>query len=186
MASVSKDRYGNRIVQFIAGDGKRRSIRVGTTDMKTARDIARRVDVLNVAKISGQVIDRGMAEWLGAIGDKLHARLAAAGLIAPRVHVAATPQALGLFLDEFIAKREGMKESTLSSIRVSAKRLTQYFADGTPLDAITAGQADDWLTWMKLTKKYANATIGRTVKHAKRFFRSAVRLGLLHASPFAV
>ncbi len=186
MASVSKDRYGNRILQFTADNGKRRTIRVGTTDMKTARDIARRVDVLNVAKIAGQPIDREMAEWLGSIGDKLHRRLVTAGLVAPRVSVATplTPT-LGTFLDEFIAKREGAKKSTLSSIRVSAKRLTKYFSDDPLLDAITAGQADDWLIWMKVTKEYAGATIGRTVKHAKAFFRSAVRLGLLRESPFA-
>jgi integrase len=187
MASVSKDRYGNRIVQFTADNGKRRTIRVGTTDMKTARDIARRVDVLNVAKIAGQPIDREMAEWLGAIGNKLHARLVTAGLVGPRDPVAAAPLAptLGAFLAEFVAKRAGEKASTLSSIDLAIKRLVKYFGADVLIDSITAGQADDWLTWLKVTKKYASATIGRTVKHAKRFFRSAVRLKLLPESPFA-
>jgi integrase len=67
---------------------------------------------------------------------------------------------------------------------VSANRLTEHFGADVLLDAITPGQADDWLLWMKVTKKYAGATIGRTVKHAKRFFRSAVRLGFLRESPF--
>jgi integrase len=183
MASVTTDRSGNKIIQFIAGDRKRRSIRLGKADMKTARDVARRVEALNVAQIAGQVIGRDLAEWLGTIGDKIHEKLAAVGLIDARPGKAAAP-ALCVFLADFIAKREGAKESTLSSIRVSANRLTEHFGADVLLDAITPGQADDWLLWMKVTKKYAGATIGRTVKHAKRFFRSAVRLGFLRESPF--
>jgi hypothetical protein len=185
MASVSTDRYGTRILQFTARDGVRRTIRLGKMPMKDARDVARRVDALNLATIAAQPIEREMAEWLGSIGDKLHAKFAAAGLAAPRASINPGSAVLGSFLDEFIAKRAGTKESTLSSIRLAAKRLTSYFGPDTRLDAITPGQADDWLTWMKVYKKYAGATTGRTVKHPKRFFRSAVRLGLLSENPFA-
>ncbi len=160
------------------------SIRLGKVDMKTARDVARRVDVLNGAKIASQPIGRDMSEWLSTIGEKLHAKLSAVGLVVSRATRPATP-AIAAFLADFIAKREGSKESTLSSIRVSANRLTDYFGDDVLLDTITPGQADDWMLWMKVTKDYAGATIGRTVKHAKTFFRSAVRLGLLRESPFA-
>jgi integrase len=183
MASISTDGKGNRIVQFIAGDGKRRSIRLGKLDLKTARDVARRVDALNVAMIAGQVIGRDLAEWLGIIGETLHKKLVTVGLIAERAGKVPVPT-LGDFLAEFVAKFAGSKESTLATIRVAAARLTAYFGADAPLDGITAGQADNWLTWMKLDQKYAGPTIGRTIKHAKRFFTSAVRLKILAENPF--
>jgi integrase len=184
MASVSSDSRGNRLVQFIDADGKRRSIRIGKIPMTAAREMTRHVHALNVAVISAQPIGRETAEWLGKVGDKLHAKLANAGLVVAREKVAVLPL-LGDFLADFTSRFAGAKASTLSTIRVAAARLTVYFGREAPLDSITPGQADNWLTWMKLEKKYAGPTIGRTIKHAKRFFTAAVRLKILAESPFA-
>jgi hypothetical protein len=125
MASITTDKHGTRILQFIASDGVRRTIRLGKMPMKDARDVGRRVDILTVAKIASQPIEREMAEWLTSIGDALHAKLTLVGLVTPRAVASSASPFLGAFLDEFAAKRVGMKESTLSSIRVSAARLTK-------------------------------------------------------------
>jgi len=103
------------------------------------------------------------------------------GLVIPQAGVLPS---LGVFLADFIAKRETGKQSTTLSRQTSAKRLTEFFGNAILINAITAGQADEWLLWMTTTKKYARATIGRTVKHAKGFFRAAVRLNLIRDNPF--
>jgi integrase len=183
MASISTDARGNRTVQFIAKDGKRRSLRLGRVTIDEARDVKRHIErILNASKL-GNALKNDQVNWLAGLDDDLYDRVVAVGLAEPRERRLPVPE-LGAFLADFIAKRAGSKESTLSSIRVSAARLTAYFGEDAPLDSITPGQADDWFTWMRLTKKYAVATISRTVKHAKRFFRSAVRLGLIEESPF--
>jgi integrase len=42
---------------------------------------------------------------------------------------------------------------------------------------------DNWLLWLR--ERYANGTVGRTVKRAKQFFRAAVRARLIPENPFA-
>lgn len=184
MASITSDAKGNRTIQFVAGDRRRRSIRLGKIDMKSARDVKRRIEELNAAKISNQPIGRDLAEWLNDIEPSFYQRLAAAGLVSAREE-AAKLVPLGEFLSDFLAKREGAKESTVSAIRVAMNRMIAFFGDDAPIASITAGEADDWLTWMKVKKKYEPPTIARQVKHAKRFFRSAVRLKLIKENPFA-
>jgi site-specific recombinase XerD len=184
MASISSDPSGNRTVQFFAGDGKRRSIRIGKFDMKSAREIARRIEELNNAKIAGLVIDRNTAEWLSGIADVLHQKIAAAGLVASR-EVRAEAPTLEKFIENFLAKRAVAAPTTLLSMRISAKRLIEYFGADTRIDKIGEGDADDWLLWLTHEKKYARATIGRTVKRARQFFRPALRRHLIDKNPFA-
>ena len=184
MASISTDSRGNRIIQFVAGDRKRRSIRLGKIDMRTTREVAARIDALNIARITSTKIDRDLAEWLSKTTDWLYGKLEAAGLVDSRAAAKPMPT-LGEFVAGFIAKRDGVSESTLQSIRTAANRLMEHFGADAPLGCITPGHADDWLLWMKATKKYATATISRDVKHAKRIFRYAVRLGIIAESPFA-
>lgn len=184
MASISTDPRGNRTIQFVASDRKRRSIRIGKIDIRTAKEVAAKIEALNVARINGATFGRELTEWLNIVSDALYTKLVSVGLVDSRDAGKPVPT-LGDFAAEFVAKRDGLSESTLSSIRVAANRLIEHFGADAPLDCITPGQADDWLVWMKATKKYATATISRTVKHAKRIFRSAVRLGIIEESPFA-
>ena len=58
MASISTDRKsGRRTIQFVAPDGKRRSIRLGKVSQKQADGVRRRVEHLDAAKRSGEPLD---------------------------------------------------------------------------------------------------------------------------------
>ncbi len=184
MASISTDSRGNRIIQFVAGDHKRRSIRLGKIDMRTTREVAAKIDALNIARITSTKIDRDLAEWLSKTTDWLYGKLEATGLVDSRDAAKPAPT-LGAFVADFLAKREGAADGTLLSISTAANRLIEHFGADAPLDCITPGMADDWFLWMTTTKKYSTATISRTVKHAKRIFRSAVRLEIINDNPFA-
>jgi integrase len=184
MASISTDKNGSRLIQFVGTDKRRRSIRLGKIDLRAARDVAERIEALNVANIAGLPMARDLAEWLTRITDWLYAKLEAVGLVPARASASPVPT-LGKFVMDFLAKRDGASDGTLLSIRTAANRLTAHFGDDAPLDSITPGQADDWLVWMTLEKKYAPPTISRTVKHAKRIFRSAERLKIIASNPFA-
>ena len=68
MASISTDKSGNRTVQFVGCDEKRRSIRLGKVTMRAAEQVKARVEHLNVAKGNGHAIDLETLNWLKTIG----------------------------------------------------------------------------------------------------------------------
>ena len=95
MASISREPNGHRSIQFVAGDGKRRTIRLGKASQKVAETMQRHVEELNVGDISGTTIDRETAVWLSEIENQLREKLAKVGLAEHR------EQSL---LGEFIAR----------------------------------------------------------------------------------
>ena len=84
MASISREPNGRRTIQFVGGDGKRRSIRLGKCSQRQAETVQLRVEHLAVAQATGGAIDGETARWLADIDDTLHARLAAVGLVPKR------------------------------------------------------------------------------------------------------
>src|SRR5262245_19161654 len=123
MASISTAANGRRTVQFVAADGRRRSVRLGKVPLKAAEEIRRRVEYLLAAIASGTAPDADTTRWLASIGPGLHARLAAAGLVAPR---AATGGPLGEFIASYIAGRKDAKPGTISNLKMFGDRLTAY------------------------------------------------------------
>jgi len=79
MASISKQPNGRRSIQFVAGDRKRRTIRLGKVSQRMAESIKFRVEVLNAAKIAGGGLDADTARWLVSLPDALFDKLAASG-----------------------------------------------------------------------------------------------------------
>ena len=144
---------------------------------KLADAIKGKVEALNAAQISGCPLDDETARWVSQIGDDLAAKLAAVGLIAER-----ETALLGDFLAAYIARRTDIKPRTRINLEACRVRLVEYFGKDRPLKAITPGDADAWLLWLR--ERYANGTAGRTVKRAKQFFRSAVRSRLIPSNPF--
>lgn len=84
MASISKGPGGFRTIQFVAGDGKRRSVRLGKVSQRQAEAVKHRIEALNAAVISQCPLDGDTAAWVAAIGDELAAKLAAVGLTPGR------------------------------------------------------------------------------------------------------
>src|SRR6516162_4326268 len=142
------------------------------------------MESINIAAIAGHSIDGGTAEWLGKIGDALHAKLAGAGLVTPRQGKLPPIQArLGEFLEGYIVGRTDVRKQTRINLDAARRRLVEYFGVEKPLAEITAGDADAWVIWLKA--QYANGTVGRTVNRAKQFFRAALRKEIISKNPFA-
>ncbi|GIW82603.1 MAG: hypothetical protein KatS3mg105_4410 [Gemmatales bacterium] len=179
MASVSLQPSGRRKIQFLAPDGKRKTIYLGKCDKRTAEAICRHVEGLLAAKIAGQSIPRETAAWLAGVGDGLREKLARVGLIDP----ASTSRAVMLdsFIAEFMDSRTDVKPGTTICWRTARRRLARFFGDR-PISSITPADADKFAAWLRT--HYAQATAGRCIKHAKTFFRAAVRSRLIEANPF--
>src|SRR6516162_9881663 len=134
MASISKAANGYRTIQFVAGDGKRRSIRLGKVSHRQAEAVKLRIESLNAAVISKCPLDGDTAAWVADIGDDLAAKLAAVGLIPERGSAL-----LADFLDGYITRRTDIKLRTRINLQVCRARLVEYFGKNRPLKGITPG-----------------------------------------------
>jgi hypothetical protein len=81
MASIANDPNGRRRILFVAPDGKRKTIRLGKVDRKTAEHVCYHVEALLASKIMAAPMPRTTAVWVSCIGDVLRRRLVAAGLL---------------------------------------------------------------------------------------------------------
>jgi integrase len=177
MASISKAANGHRTIQFVGGDGKRRSIRLGKVSQRLAEQIKFRVEALNAAVISRCPLDGDTAAWVASIGDDLAAKLAAVGLIAPR-----SRGLLGEFIDAYIERRTDAKPLTVMGFDQARTRMVAFFGPDRPLSSITPADGDAWLIWLR--DRFAPATAARTFKRGSQFLRAACRARLLPGNPF--
>src|SRR6516225_7934624 len=104
MASITRQSNGKRLIQFVAGDGKRKSIRLGKVPQRVAEEIRVKVEHLLASRASNCPIDHETARWLAEISDDLTEKLAAAELI-PKRAVAR----LDDFLVSYISSRTDVK-----------------------------------------------------------------------------
>lgn len=181
MASISYDRKtGRRTVQFVAGDGTRKTVRLGKCSQRIADEVCRRVEALNAAAVAACSPDKETAQWVAELPDKLYKRLARAGLAQAREHHRAAK--LGTFLDMYIAGRKDVKAGTRTNFEITKARMVDFFGADRELRSITEGDVEDWK--VHLHGKYARATVGKSLKHARQFFRSALRRRIVTANPF--
>src|SRR5437016_10695794 len=127
MAGIHREPNGRRTVQFMAGDGKRKSIRLGKVSQRIAEDVRIKVESLNAAILSNLPVDGETAQWVARLGDGLANKLAAAGLIAPR-----SAARLSDFLASYIAGRTDVKPRTRINLGAAKDRLVEFF--GAALD----------------------------------------------------
>lgn len=118
-----------------------------------------------------------LAAWLRDIDDRLHDRIAAAGLCEPRVRTT-----IGELLDRFEASCE-VKPSTLLAYRQAFESLRETLGADRCILAVTKADADAWRQGLA-DEGLAKATQAKRTRVAKSVFRQAVKWGLLAASPF--
>lgn len=110
MASLSKDKSGNRTIQFVAGDRKRRSIRLGKIPQKDANNIKTKVEALDAAAILQTSWDAETAAWVGKAPTVIYDKLANVGLVPKKA--APERSTLGAFMTAYIKGRSDVKGGT--------------------------------------------------------------------------
>lgn len=182
MASISKDAKGNRTIQFVAGDRKRRSIRLGKMNAKAAATVKTKVEALNAAAISQTSWDRETADWVGSLDSALYDKLARAQLLPLRSVTDET--ALAPFLDGYINGRSDVKASTLEVYNHAKSLMVGFFGVDRQISDISPADADDWRRWLS-KKGLAINTVRRRCGIARQFLRAAVRKRLIQENPFS-
>ena len=182
MASITKEPNGRRTIQFVAADGKRKSIRLGKVTQRAAEAVKVRVEHLAAAKLSGCGWDDETARWVAGLPDELADKLAAVGLIPKRAGNKAVT--LRAFLDSYISSRAITKPNTARNYGQTRRYLVEHFGERKPLGEITPGDADRFKESL-LKTGLSQATVSREVKRARQFFRQAVRDKRIAENPFA-
>src|SRR3990172_4206040 len=103
MASIARDKNGNRRILFVAPNGKRPTIRLGKVSQRTAEGIKFRVEQLLAAKLTGHAVEADTAQWLDNLEPAMADKLARVGLIPKKDRKGGVT--LGAFLDEYISSR---------------------------------------------------------------------------------
>ena len=180
MASIIRDPNGTKRISFTHPNGGRKSVRLGKMSLADARTVKARVEAILASKISGQPLDSETAKWMRDIPDTLAGKLARYGLIEARTGNA---DALGGFLDNYMAKRKDLKGGTRLAYGHTIRNLKAFLGEDKPLDSITKGDADDFKRYL-IEQKLATATVNRRCGLAKTFLKDAVRHELIQKNPF--
>ncbi len=180
MASVIRDKNGRKRLGFTAGDGTRKTLRLGKATMRQAEAVKVRVEQLVMAStgITG-VIDDETAKWLTGLDEIMYDKLAAVGLVTPR-----TCTTLGAFLDTYIRKRSDVKAGTRTVYGHTRRNLVAFFSENKPLRDIGEDDADQWRLFL-LEQGVGENTVRRRCGVAKQFFKTALKRKLVTFNPFA-
>lgn len=85
MASISHEKKtGRRAVQFVGGDGKRRTVRLGKASKRQAETAKGYIEDLVACKTTGTAPKGTTAEWLAGLPDVIRGRLERVGLVEPQ------------------------------------------------------------------------------------------------------
>lgn len=180
MASIGNDSNGRKRILFAAGDGKRKTIRLGRASAKQANSFRLKVEALIGGGITGHLDDE-VSRWIAGLNQTMHGRLAAVGLLRPRLSTR-----LGAFIDDYITVRCDVKPGTTVVYSQTKRNLVNHFGTDKELREITTGDADAWRTVHLIGKeKLSDNTVRRRCGIAKQFFKTAVRKNLIASNPFA-
>ena len=181
MASISEDKAGNRTIQFVAKDKKRRSIRLGKMPLRTVREIKLKVETLNYASITGHSVDSETARWVADRDRVLTEKLAAVGLIELPEDVGGL--SVDSFIDAYLTERVDLKASTIEQLRQVQQNLRNFIGDKLTLREFTPGHADAFKASM--ANRLADNSVRRNLGRSHQFFEAAVRKRLIDRNPLA-
>ncbi len=182
MASISRDKAGNRRILFPGPGGARRTIYLGRLPKRDAEEILRRVEALVVAKFSGRPVEVETAAWVAGLPAALAEKLARVGLIDPPEARAAA--SLGAFLRTYIDGRRDVKASSKLVWGHVERNLISFFGADRDLQTITPGDGDNFKQHL-IGEGLAPTTVHKRLQFARSFFRAMVRQRAISENPFA-
>jgi integrase len=164
-------------------DGKRRPIRLGHVNKRTAEEVRCHVEKLVSAALMHHAPPDETSEWVAALPNVLRKRLAAVGLVDGRGPERAARLTLKPFLDAYMEMRTDLKESTRVALNQTVRYLIEHFGADKPLPEISPGCADEWRLYL-VQKGLAEATVRRRCGAAKQIFKWGTRKRFISGNPF--
>ena len=171
-------RTARKTIQFVAPNGKRKSIRLGKVAIRAAEAVKLKVEHLVSALTTKHALDAETSLWLAGISDDLREKLTRAGLISQRESAT-----VGEFLTEYISGRTDVKPATKTVWRQVKRNLVDFLGPDRILRSVTAAQAEEFRMFL-LSEKLRDTTIHKRLTFARQFFSVMKRQGLIEKNPF--
>jgi len=181
MASIAREKNGNRRILFVAPDGRRPTIRLGKVSQRAAEAVKFRVEQLLAAKLTGHALEADTAGWLADLEPAMADKLARVGLIPSRTTRAAAT--LGPFLKAYLDGRADLKPATKIVRGQVIRDLTEFLGESRNVRSIAPGHADDFKQWL-VGRGLAPTTIHKRLQSARSFFHAMRRRKLIDENPF--
>ena len=183
MAGLSEYGDGLKRIGFnLEANGARQFIRLGAVDRRTAEEARLRIGKIIAARQMNISIDPETAAWLTNTSEELHRRIAATGLVEPRI----APCSMGLaeFVDGFIAGKADVKLHTRLNFNQAKRWLVKHFGEKRDVRGMKAADADNFRAFM-IAEGLSEATYRRHLGRCRELFRWAIRRGLFQGvNPF--
>ena len=176
MASVSKDKKGNRKIQFL-DNGQRKTLYLGKFNARQANAFKVKLESLLVTRTAGR--DEDVIQWLESLPGDSHAKLARLGLVKPRVS-----HTLETYIDKYIDDRDDVKEATKVSWRQAKRLLINFFGAKRDIRSITPDMATRWRASLA-EQGLSDATVRKRTSVAKQIFKRAAAEGVVYENPFS-
>jgi integrase len=180
MASLSKDKNGTKRIMFMDPNGKRRTIRLGKINVKTAEAFLMRIERLIDATRTSTSIDSQTVQWLNDLPSEMHSKLAKVGLVEDRqdseVHT------LGALLEQYF-ETMSVKDTTRTRYAQSRRLLLERFGSVPRVESITPRDCDQYRAWL-VERGYSTAKVSKEISIARMFFKQAVRWEMIQSNPF--
>lgn len=173
---------GNARIQYHWRDGRRRTLYLGRCPKREAETLKVHVVRLVSAALNNAAPLDDTTRWLNGIGDKLHAKLAAAGLVKPR----STQTLLG-WLDEYLAAhaaRKRLKSTTTTRWGRDRNHIAAFFGDKFSLHNVTIAKLQEFDAYLRTTAGLADATARRTNSQLSQVLRAAALRGMIPSNPY--
>jgi integrase len=178
MASLHQQAGLWRVQTCVAG--KRSTIRLGRVRQRDAEYAHECIEALESSRRTGKPVPPAIEEWVHRSGEKLHARLVLAGLVAPRSEE--KPMTVGELCTRFVGATT-IKPVTAGKYDVVCRSLKELLGEGRRVDTVRPTDASDVrAAWVK--SGLAGPTVAKRVKVARGVFRLAVKLELIRSNPF--
>ncbi|MEZ5944868.1 MAG: hypothetical protein R3C18_26085 [Planctomycetaceae bacterium] len=165
MATITREKSGNVRIWFTGADRKRKGIRIGNVPDNYANRFKDDVEDLLSACITNSSPREETAHWVMGLSADLQDKLAKAGPIEVAEEPESTAPALGEFVDGWIASRKDVKKSSRLVYGRAKKWMVEFYGASAQIDAITAGDADEWNSYLR--EHLAENTARRMVSVAK-------------------
>ena len=182
MASISKDKNGNRRILFAGVSGTRDVIYCQKAPLRAVEALKTLVEQLVAVAKTGQGLEPHTLEKVNSLHPRVRARFEKIGLIT--MGVSRTQKTLGTFITDYVKTRTQVKPATKEIWGQGEKSLLAFFTADKRLHEVTPGDADEYLEYLRGTK-LAPMTVRKRLQFAKMVFRAATRKKLVPTDPFA-
>jgi hypothetical protein len=178
LASLSKTPDGRRVVQFVDGEGHRKTIYLGRMPEHLAESVKIKIESIIHAKMAGENPPAEVAAWLERIDDRLLDGLIRTGLVEK-----SDAKTIGSIVSAVC--NSGLITKGMEKHYTNLKhRINLYWKPDTPVSSLTLAAGQEWLDFLIKQEGLAESTVSKTAMTARHLFGLAIQLKLTDSNPF--